>query len=295
MNPICTEGQPVEPAVDDQGCRDYARIARAIAYINERRLQQPDLSELAEHVGLSLFHFQRLFVRWAGVSPKQFLGYLTVEHAKRLLRDQRSVLDTALEIGLSGPGRLHDLFLTLEAMTPGEYKQRGATMVIRHGVHPTPFGQALILLTERGICGLRFLEPGKEEQGLSQARAEWPSSRFQRDDQGTQAALARALAGGHGAPSLLVKGTRLQVQVWRALLNIPPGRLVSYGALAETLGYQGAGRAIGTAIGHNPIALLIPCHRVLRANGALTGYRWGAERKAALIAWEAAQRAGVTG
>lgn len=283
--------QQTTPLVPDaQGCRDYQRIAAAIAYIARRRTHQPTLDEVAAHVELSPFHFQRLFVRWAGVSPKQFLGYLTLQHAKELLRDQHSVLEAALESGLSGPGRLHDLFVTLEAMTPGEYKQGGSTMAIRYGVHPTPFGHALVLLTERGICGLRFVAPDAVDAALAEVCSEWPASRLHRDTAATAAALQRALTGSGGPQPLLVRGSRLQVQVWRALLTIPPGQLVSYGALADALGYPRAARAVGSAIGHNPIALLIPCHRVLRANGAVTGYRWGAERKAALIAWEAAQR-----
>ncbi len=274
---------------DAQSCRDYARVAAAIAYLAQQRASQPNLDEVAAHAGLSPFHFQRLFVRWAGVSPKQFLGYLTLEHAKGLLRDQSSVLEAALEAGLSGPGRLHDLFVTLDAMTPGEYKAQGAALTLRYGFHPTPFGQALVLLTERGICGLRFAEPDQEADTLEAAHREWPASRLHHDQPATAAALHRALTGDGGRQPLLLRGSRLQIQVWQALLAIPAGRLVSYGALADTLGYPRAARAVGTAIGHNPIAWLIPCHRVLRANGAVTGYRWGAQRKAALIAWETAR------
>ena len=281
---------PLAPTTDIGAVRDYQRIAMAIRYIEAHREAQPDLHSLAEQVGLSPHHFQRLFVRWAGVSPKQFLGYLTVAHAKRLLREQYSVLDAALESGLSGPGRLHDLFVTLEAMTPGEYKQNGAQLVIRYGFHVTSFGLALVLLTERGICGLRFLEPDEQERALGEAKREWLASRFLLDSEATRQALDRATTGSSGQQALLVRGSRLQIQVWRALLTIPPGRLVSYGALANSLGYPRAGRAIGTAIGANPVAMLIPCHRVLRANGEITGYRWGSERKAALIGWEAARR-----
>lgn len=289
----------VQPCINqrpaDMGAvRDYRRIERAIRYIEQHRREQPDLRALAAQVELSPHHFQRLFVRWAGVSPKQFLGYLTAQYAKRLLREQHSVLDAALASGLSGPGRLHDLFVALEAMTPGEYKQAGAPLTLRYGFHPTPFGLALVLLTDRGICGLRFVEAGDEERALDDARSEWPASRLDRNENGTRQALARATTGQGGVQPLLVRGTRLQIQVWRALLAIPPGRVVSYGALAEALGYPRAGRAVGSAIGANPIAMLIPCHRVLRANGAVTGYRWGSERKAALIGWEAARRAGGT-
>lgn len=295
MNTIATPEAPPAPVADDRSCRDYARIARAIEYIARHRHRQPQLGEVAAHLGLSPFHLQRTFVRWAGVSPKQFLGYLTLQHAKTLLREQHSILESALESGLSGPGRLHDLFVTLEAMTPGEYKRHGAAMTIRYGIHPTPFGKALLLLTDRGICGLRFPGPGEMQHSLDEARAEWPASQFRHDASTTAQALDRALSGVHGSQPLLVRGTRLQVQVWRALLAIPSGRLISYGALAEALGHPRAGRAVGSAIGQNPIALLIPCHRVLRANGTITGYRWGAERKAALIAWEAARTDRATG
>lgn len=279
--------------LDPGATRDYQRIAQAIRYLETHREQQPELQELAHEMALSPHHLQRLFVRWAGISPKQFLGFLTVEHAKALLREEHTVLEAALASGLSGPGRLHDLFVNIEAMTPGEYRQLGADMTIQYGFHPTPFGLAMVLLTERGLCGLRFLEPGHEEAMLESARDEWAASRFTRDQTATQQALLRATTGIEGQQTLLVRGSRLQVQVWRALLNIPAGRLVSYGALALALGYPRAGRAIGTAIGANPIALVIPCHRVLRANGTVTGYRWGAERKAAMIAWEAAQTATI--
>lgn len=279
---------------DAQACRDYARIAEAIRYIKAHSNRQPDLSEVAAHIGLSHYHFQRLFVRWAGVSPKQFLSCLTVRHAKCLLRDQHSVLDAALASGLSGPGRLHDLFVSLEAMTPGEYKQHGAELTIRYGFHPTRFGTVLVMLTHRGICGLRFLEPGTEAETLAEARAEWPASRFDPAEKATLEALHRALPGNKDTQPLLVRGNRLQIQVWRALLAIPSGQLVSYGALATALGHPLAARAVGSAIGQNPIALLIPCHRVLRASGEMTGYRWGAERKGALIAWEAAHPAKVS-
>ncbi|GAB4351349.1 MAG: methylated-DNA--[protein]-cysteine S-methyltransferase [Gammaproteobacteria bacterium] len=288
-----TQQKPLFPSADgSKAVRDYQRVAEAIRYLAQHRHQQPELGELARQIGLSPFHLQRLFVRWAGVSPKQFLSYLTVEHAKQLLREERSVLDAALESGLSGPGRLHDQFVTLEAMTPGEYKRCGAQLTLSYGVHPTPFGLALVLLTGRGICGLRFLEPGEERAALEAARAEWPASRFVEAPGQTAEALKRILAPSGSRERLLVRGSRLQIQVWRALLAIPPGRVVSYGALAEALGHPRAGRAIGTAIGANPVALIIPCHRVLRANGAITGYRWGAERKAAMIAWETARQRG---
>ncbi len=289
MNPKAKTPTPDSPLLDLAELRDYERVAKAIRYIERNRLTQPDLKALADHVGLSPHHFQRLFVRWAGVSPKQFLSYLTVQHAQSLLREQASVLETALQSGLSGPGRLHDMFVSITAMTPGEYKQHGDTITVRYGFHPTPFGLALILLTSRGICGLRFLEPGKEKEELNAAQSEWPLSTFVEDREATKRALTQALGQNGETPHLLLRGTRLQIQVWRALLGIPEGRLLSYGSLAEALGYPRAARAIGSAIGQNPVSWIIPCHRVLRANGEITGYRWGPERKAALIGWEAAR------
>jgi len=282
---------PPASLLDLSELRDYERVGQAIRYIEQNRFEQPDLNEIARHVGLSPHHFQRLFVRWAGVSPKQFLSYLTVQHAQSLLRDQTSVLETALQSGLSGPGRLHDMFIAITAMTPGEYKQQGASITVRYGFHPTPFGLALVMLTTRGICGLRFLEPGGERDELSATKSEWPLSEFVEDSAATRQALAQALGQNGAKTRLLLRGTRLQIQVWRALLGIPEGRLLSYGSLAEALGHPRAARAVGSAIGQNPISWIIPCHRVLRANGEITGYRWGPERKAALIGWEAARAA----
>jgi AraC family transcriptional regulator of adaptative response/methylated-DNA-[protein]-cysteine methyltransferase len=271
------------------GARDYERIARAIEYLRRHAGDQPDLAAAARHVHLSEHHFQRLFTRWAGVSPKRFVQFLTVEHAKSYLAATRGVLDAAGAVGLSGPGRLHDLFVTLEAMSPGEYKAGGAGLAIRYGVHDSPFGPALIAITARGICALNFVGGA----GVERLRRDWPDAELRWDPDATAPVAERvfrplALPPGR-ALALLVKGSNFQVKVWRALLELPLGSLATYGDIAARIGAPGSARAIGTAIGANPVAWLIPCHRVIRASGALGGYRWGAERKAAMLGWEAAQ------
>ena len=272
----------------------YARIARAIEYLRRHAEDQPDLAAAARHVNLSDHHFQRVFTRWAGVSPKRFVQYLTVEHAKSRLAMAHGVLDTAATVGLSGPGRLHDLFVTLEGMTPGEYKEGGAGLDIQYGVHETPFGEALIAMTARGICGLQFLDD--ESAGVERLQNEWPAAALRRDP-ATTAPLAERLLGplaSHpgGALALLVKGTNFQLKVWRALLELPFGSLATYGDIAGLIEMPSAARAVGAAVGANPIAWLIPCHRVIRESGALGGYRWGVERKAAMLGWEAARLSG---
>ena len=268
--------------------RDYRRIAAAIRFVTAQREAQPDLAAVAAHVGLGPHHFQRLFVRWAGVSPKQFLGYLTATHAKRLLRDSASVLDAALASGLSGPGRLHDLFVGLEGMTPGDYRRAGAGLVLRHAVLQTAFGPALALVTERGVAGLRFLADDDRHGAcaLRQAHDEWPASRFFADKAAVGEMLGRL--GSPQAPALLLRGSRFRIRVWEALLTLPEGAGCSYGELARRLGDPRKARAVGSAIGANSVAVLVPCHRVLRADGGVGGYRWGETRKLALLAREAA-------
>jgi AraC family transcriptional regulator, regulatory protein of adaptative response / methylated-DNA-[protein]-cysteine methyltransferase len=284
---------PLEDVPDNESAaRDYERIARAIEYLRRNAERQPGLSEVARQVHLSEHHFQRLFMRWAGVSPKRFLQYLTLEHAKARLAASRSVLDLAGEIGLSGPGRLHDLFVTLEAVSPGEYRTGGAGLAIRYGIHESPFGPALIAATTRGICGLHLLEDGNS--GMSLLHRDWPRADLHEDTAGT-AGLARGifapLARAKGKPlALLVKGTNFQVRVWRALLALPP--VTTYGRLAHRIGEPRSARAVGNAVGANAIAWLIPCHRVIRESGEPSHYRWGETRKAAMLAWEAARFAG---
>lgn len=281
-----------DPAADPETTAlDYVRIARAIEWLQAQAAAQPDLASAARHVGLSEFHFQRLFTRWAGVSPKRFLQFLTVEDAKRRLQGTRNTLDLAAAVGLSGSGRLHDLFVTLDAMSPGEARLGGAGLDIRYGVHDTRFGPALIATTTRGVCALHFVNA--ESAGLEQLRQAWPHAQHLHDPAATAAIAQRLftpLAAETQQPlALLVKGTNFQIQVWRALLALPAGALTTYGELAESLDKPDAARAVGAAVGANSIAWLIPCHRVIRASGVLTGYRWGTPRKAAMLSWEAAQ------
>lgn len=273
---------------------DYQRIAHAIDYLARHRERQPGLEELAAELGLSPFHCQRLFRRWAGISPKRFLQYLTVAHAKRLLAESQSVLETSLAGGLSGPSRLHDHFVTLEAVTPGEFRRRGEGLVIRYGVHDSPFGPMLLAVTGRGVCGLSFLDGQALETRLKALAESWPEARLVADRAATGAVAVRIFAArpDAGRPlHLLVRGTNFQVRVWQALLDIPPGTLCSYRQLAGAVGRPAAARAVGAAVGANPIGYLIPCHRVIRGSGALGGYRWGLTRKQALQAWESARQA----
>lgn len=271
----------------------YRRIEKAITYLEEHALEQPSLAEVAEHIGLSPYHFQRMFNSWAGVSPKKFLQYLTVEHAKRLLRKSASVFEAALDVGLSGPGRLHDLFVTVEAVTPGEFKAKGKDVHIRYGFHPSPFGETLLATTSRGICSLAFVDPKTRSMALEELRTNWKEAVLVEDQDAGREMISRIFDHNRDTPraplKVLLKGTRFQIKVWEALLRIPQGAVVSYGSLAHAIGRPGAHRAVGTAAGRNPIAYLIPCHRVLRANGELGGYHWGTARKRAILARESAR------
>lgn len=284
-------------AVQPEGYRrlaeEYARIERAIELLDERRREQPSLGALAASLGLSEGHLQRTFSRWAGVSPKRFLQFLTKEHAKALLREGRDLLDVAYEAGLSGPGRLHDLLVAAEAVTPGEYKQRGRGLHIAYGFHPSPFGECLLAVTERGICGLAFAAAGERQAALADLRRRWAEAELREEPARTGPLVAEVFApflGRGPAPlHLLIRGTNFQLQVWEALLRIPPGHAVSYQEVAAWIGAPRAARAVGQAVGENPIAFLIPCHRVIRRVGGFGGYRWGAARKRALLAWEGAR------
>jgi AraC family transcriptional regulator of adaptative response/methylated-DNA-[protein]-cysteine methyltransferase len=268
---------------------DYRRIARAIGFIRSRAAGQPSLSEVAAEIGLSAFHCQRLFRRWAGISPKRFLQVLTVEHAKDLLRESADVLSASLGAGLSGPGRLHDLFVALEAVTPGEFKARGAGLDIVYGVHGSPLGDCFVATTARGVVALSFLDrPADRAAALARLRNDWGLARIRPDPEGTADAVRRIFGRrGAAAPPILVRGTNFQVQVWRALLSVGPGSAVTYAGLARMSGHPNAFRAVGSAVGANPVAYLIPCHRVLRAGGELGEYRWGTARKAAALALDA--------
>ncbi len=274
------------------GKANYDRIERAIRFIEDNRLSQPTLGEISAGVGMSPFHLQRVFTAWAGVSPKLFLRYVTFDHAREALLDASPVLDAALDVGLSGPGRLHDLFVTLEAATPGEVGAGGRGLEIRYGRHDGVFGRFLVAATGRGVCRVSFEQEGEDQiEALGDA---WPNARLVEDEAYTWKvageALARGMDSGGSPIRLWARGTNFQIKVWEALLRVPPGRLVRYGDIARALGKPGASRAVGRAVGANPVAVLIPCHRAIRASGRFeTGYRWGSARKRALIAWEAAR------
>lgn len=271
---------------------DYERIERTIRYLEENYRDQPNLGDLARAAGLSEFHFQRLFRRWSGISPKRFVQYLTADHAARLLRAARPSLDVAHEAGLSGGGRLHDLLVNLHAVTPGELKQAGAGLTIHYGFHPSPFGECLIALTARGICHLSFLPAKDRRAALAELRAEWPRATLEEAPRKTRPIVDRlfARAGGKSPPiDLHVRGTNFQIKVWEALLRIPPGSVISYEDLAWRIHAPRAVRAAASAVAGNPIAYLIPCHRVIRKSGLLGGYRWGETRKKVLLAWETAR------
>ncbi len=277
-------------AIEDQGTQ-YATVARAIAFIRSHARRQPSLKEISDSLGLSEFHLQRVFSEWAGVSPKRFLQYVTKEYAKQALHNSADLLSVTLEAGLSSPGRLHDLMVSCEAMSPGEIKSLGAGIEIRFGAALTPFGDALIAWTERGICHVAFMEEDTKASAVLALKKEWPAATFLQDQpRAIQLAAKIFSATSSGQPlHLMLRGTNFQIKVWEALLSVAPGELVSYSQLAHRVGAPKAQRSVGSAVGKNNIALLIPCHRVIRETGEISSYRWGAERKVALIAWEAAR------
>jgi len=281
---------------------DYDRIEQAILFLEANYQAQPGLSEVAASVHLSEYHFQRLFTRWVGISPKRFLQFLTKEHAKLLLEHSENVLDAAYETGLSSPGRLHDLFIATEAVTPGEFKSQGEGMPIVYGFHPTPFGESLLALTERGISDFIFVEGGDEERALALLKSRWRRADLRQDQRKTQPIVRRIfsalgrnevsqpLSVPSALPlSLYLRGTNFQIKVWEALLRIPPGAVVTYEDIAIHLGMHGAARAVGSAVASNPIPVLIPCHRVIRKVGDFGNYRYGTARKKALLGWEMAE------
>ena len=288
----------------DTKSADYHRVERALARLERARGRRIAVDDLARAAGTSPAHFRRLFTRWAGLGPGRFVQALSVAHARALLRDSRPVLDAAFESGLSGPGRLHDLMVSVEAMTPGEYRRLGEGLEIHTAVLPTRFGAALAASTARGLCALEFPgsdaddaesdEPERLEAALARLRAHWPGARFRPAGPDTPwlPELRRALDPGRDVPArsdglrVLLKGTNFQIQVWRALLRVPEGALIDYGQLAERVGRPGASRAVGSAVGANPVSWVIPCHRVLRRHGELGGYRWGTARKLALLGGE---------
>ncbi len=270
---------------------DYDRIAEAIGYLETHFQDQPDLATVAAHVGLSEYHFQRLFRRWAGISPKRFLQFLTAEHAQQLLRESRNTLDASHAVGLSGTSRLHDLTVNVYAMTPGEIQAEGAGLTIRYGIPATPFGDCLVATTPRGVCWLTFVEDGERDSAVAQLRDAWPEATILSDPTATAPIAERIFAreGSDQPLTLLLSGTNFQIRVWEALLRVPLGRVTSYGDLAHAIGSPKAARAVGSAVGQNHLAYLIPCHRVIRQSGAFGNYRWGATRKKAMLGWEMAQ------
>ena len=270
---------------------DYDRIARAITFIVDRVNCQPTLDEIAAHTHLSPFHFQRLFSRWAGLTPKRFLQVLTVERAKQLLNESKSILEVSDSLGLGSGSRLYDHFVHLESITPGEFKRGGADLSIEHAVHTTPFGDTFIAMTQRGICSLEFLEGKGIDKQLIRLHKKWPHAKFRKSKKKTSTAIKAIFSRKQELDrplSLVVSGTNFQTNVWKALLQIPPGRVTTYSQVATAIGHPRSARAVGTAIGANPIAFLIPCHRVIQKNGRLGGYHWGETRKHAIHAWEAA-------
>ena len=272
-----------------QSAEDYLRIEQAITYLENHYKDQPSLEEVAANIGLSEYHFQRLFTRWAGVSPKRFLQFLTKEGAKELLNRSENLLDTTHQMGLSSLGRLHDLFVTTEAVTPGEYKSRGEGLTIRYGIHLTPFGKCLIGLTERGICHLGFVQTS-EGDAIDNLVADWKEAKMVEDFRSTASLVEPIFDLRYNTRikplTLHLRGTNFQLKVWEALLAIPAGSVTTYEGIASRIGKPGATRAVGTAVGHNPIAVLIPCHRVIRKVGDFGNYRYGELRKKALLARE---------
>jgi AraC family transcriptional regulator of adaptative response/methylated-DNA-[protein]-cysteine methyltransferase len=272
---------------------DYDRIAQAISFITSRVNSQPALKEVAAHVHMSPFHFQRLFCRWAGVTPKRFLQALTVERAKQLLGESKPLLEVSDSLGLSSSSRLYDHFVQLEAVTPGEFKMGGAGLMIEHAVHDTPFGKAFIAVTARGICNLAFLDSPDIEEHLISLSKKWPRAVLHENRQRTGAIINAMFDVDRKLDrplSLHVSGTNFQISVWKALLKIPPAKVASYAQVATVIGHPSAARAVGLAAGANPVAFLIPCHRVIQQSGKLGGYHWGETRKHAIHAWEAARQ-----
>jgi AraC family transcriptional regulator of adaptative response/methylated-DNA-[protein]-cysteine methyltransferase len=270
---------------------DYERVRRIIAYISERWRDQPSLDDIAAHVGLSTTHVHHLFRRWAGLSPKAFLQAITLDNAKALLAQSASVLDATYEVGLSGPARLHDLFVTHEAMTPGHYKAGGAGLTLSYGYHPSPFGEAILVATDRGLAGIGFVDDGDRAAALADMRRRWPKADY-REDEAATAPLARRVFDptrwqAEQPLRVVLIGTDFEVRVWQTLLRIPLGRATTYSDVAHRIGKPSACRAVGAAVGKNPISFVVPCHRVLGRSGALTGYHWGLTRKQAILGWEA--------
>ena len=270
---------------------DYDLVKHTLAFISENWRDQPSLETLADQAGLSPTHLQRLFTRWAGLSPKAFLQAVTLDHARGLLRDSASILDASYELGLSGPGRLHDLFVTHEGMSPGIYKAHGRGLNISYGFHDCPFGRALILITSEGLAGLAFADHGKEKSALADMTARWPEATYVENQQATAAYAKRIFESERWKPDQPLKivfiGSDFEIRVWETILRIPFGKASTYSDIASHIGKPKAARAVGSAVGKNPISFVVPCHRVLEKSGGLGGYHWGLTRKRAILGWEA--------
>ena len=272
---------------------DYDIVRRAIAHIRGNWRAQPEIETIADAAGVTPTDLHHLFRRWCGLTPKAFLQALTLNHARELLRSSASVLDTAYEVGLSGPGRLHDLFVTHEAMSPGEWKNGGAGMMVRFGSHPSPFGTAIVMATGRGLAGLAFADPGEESTVLADMKGRWPNATYIADDLSTAPLAQRIFTPKLWRPDqplrVVLIGTDFEVRVWETLLKVPMGRAVSYSDIARKIQSPKASRAVGAAIGKNPVSFVVPCHRALSKDGKLTGYHWGITRARAMLGWEAGQ------
>ncbi len=272
---------------DDYG---FALVGRLLTWLSENYQSQPSLERIADEAGMSAFHLQRLFTRYVGVSPKKYVQYLTLEHAKRALEESRSVLDVAFETGLSGAGRLHDLFVTHEAVTPGDWKRRGEGLELRYGWHDSPFGECLIVASPRGVCGLAFNGTGDRAEALDDLRGSLDAAELIEDPNATR--IHADAAFGEGDVHLLLRGTPFQLKVWEALMQIPEGAVLTYADLATRIGKPGAARAVAGAVARNPVSWLIPCHRVIRNGGSISGYRWHPDKKRLILAWEASRAEG---
>ncbi|MEO1115195.1 MAG: methylated-DNA--[protein]-cysteine S-methyltransferase [Pseudomonadota bacterium] len=281
---------PEPISVGKEAADNYAVVRQTLKRITLDWREQPTLEMLAKEAGLQPIQLQRVFSRWAGLTPKQFLQAITLDHAKALLRDSASVLDASYEVGLSGSSRLHDLFITHEAMTPGDYRARGAGLQIAYGFHPSPFGQVLIMVTDKGLAGLGFADPGEEESALNDMCSRWPAANYVHDQEATGTYAGRVFDPGQWQEdqplNVVMIGTDFEIRVWQTLLRIPMGQAATYADVAASIGNPKASRAVGSAVGRNPISFVVPCHRVLAKGGKIGGYHWGLTRKRAILGWE---------